>query len=99
VIFRNPATRIRLGKREHPVWQPLTATDLAEAVAAATTPPARLCVVLAAVHAARPGAIRARHLDDANLASRRLRLAGTDRPMGDLTCKVVREWLEYRQRR
>lgn len=99
VIFRNPATRIRLGKREHPVWQPLTATHLAEAVAAATTPPARLCVVLAAVHAARPGAIRALHLDDVDLADRRLRLAGTDRPIGDLTCNVLREWLEYRQRR
>jgi hypothetical protein len=24
--------------------------------------------------------------------------ARTDRPMGDLTCKVAREWLEYRQR-
>lgn len=33
------------------------------------------------------------------LASRRLRLAGTDRPIGELTCKVLREWLEYRQRR
>jgi hypothetical protein len=72
---------------------------LAEAAAAAATPPARLCVVLAAVHAARPSAIRALHLDDVDLASRRLRLAGTDRPMGDLTCKAVREWLEYRQRR
>lgn len=99
VIFRNPASRIRLGKREHPVWQPLTATHLAEALAAATTPPARLCVVLAAVHAARPGAVRALHLDDLDLASRRLRLAGTDRPIGNLTCTVLREWLEYRQRR
>ncbi|WP_190816714.1 hypothetical protein [Saccharopolyspora pogona] len=34
-IFRNPATQIRLGKREHPIWQPLTATDIAETVAAA----------------------------------------------------------------
>jgi hypothetical protein len=75
VIFRNPATRIRLGQREHPVWQPLTTANLAEAVAAATTPAARLCVVLAAVHATRPGAIRALRLDDVDLASRRLRLA------------------------
>jgi hypothetical protein len=52
VIFRNPATRIRVGKREHTVWQPLTGDHLAEAAAAAATPPARLCVVLAAVHAA-----------------------------------------------
>jgi hypothetical protein len=99
VIFRNPATRIKLGKREHPVWQPLTSDHLAEAAAAAATPHARLCLVLAAVHAARPGAIRALQLDDADLASGRLQLAGTSRPMGDLTGKVLREWLEYRGRR
>jgi Phage integrase, N-terminal SAM-like domain len=99
VIFSNPATRIRLGKREHPVWQPLTGDHLAEAAAAATTPPARLCVVLAAAHAARPGAIRALHLEDADLGSGRLRLAGTDRPAGELTTRVLREWLEYRRRR
>jgi hypothetical protein len=85
----NPATRIRLGKREHPVWQPLTAAHLAEAVAVATTPAARLCVVLAAVHAARPGAIRALRLDDVDLASRRLRLGGTGRPMGELTAYLT----------
>jgi len=51
------------------------------------------------VHAARPGAIRALQLDDVDLASGRLRLAGADRPMGELTGKVLREWLEYRQRR
>jgi hypothetical protein len=50
VIFRNPAARIRPGKREQPVWQPLTGAHLAEAAGSATTPPARLCVVLAAVH-------------------------------------------------
>jgi hypothetical protein len=98
VVFRNPATRIRLGKRDLAVWQPLTGGQLADAVAAAATPQARLCLVLAAVHGARPGAIRALHLSDADLGSGRLRLAGTDRPMGELTGKVLREWLEYRQR-
>jgi hypothetical protein len=99
VIFRNPATGIKLGKRDLPIWQPLAAGQIAAAVAAATTPQARVCVVLAAVHAARPGAIRALLLDDVDLASRRLRLAGTARPMGELTSKVLCEWLEYRQRR
>jgi hypothetical protein len=98
-VFRNPAARIRLGKREHAIWQPLTSRQLAEAAAAAATPQARLCLVLAAVHAARPGVIRALQLDDADLGSGRLRLAGTDRPMGELTGKVLREWLEYRHRR
>ena len=99
VVFRNPATRISTGKREHAIWQPLTGGQLADAAAAAAAPQARLCLVLAAVHAARPGAIRALQLDDADLASGRLRMAGTDRPMGELTAKVVREWLEYRQHR
>ena len=99
VIFRNPATGIKLGERDLPIWQPLAAGQLAEAVAAATTPQARVCVVLAAVHAARPGAVRALRLDDVDLASRRLRLAGTARPMGELTSKVLREWLDYRRRR
>jgi hypothetical protein len=99
VIFRNPAARIKLGKREHPIWQPLTAGQLADAAAAAATPQARLCLVLAAMHAARLGAIRALQLDDADLASGRLRLAGADRPMGEVTGKVLREWLEYRQHR
>lgn len=98
-VFRNPATGIKLGKHDLPVWQPLAAAQLADAVTAATTPQARVCVVLAAVHAARPGAIRALRLDEVDLASRRLRLAGTARPMGELTAKVLREWLEYRQRR
>ena len=89
VIFRNPATRIKLGKREHADLAAADRRQLAEAVAAAATPQARLCLVLAAVHAARPGAIRALQLDDADLGSRRLRLAGTDRPMGELTCKVA----------
>lgn len=53
MIFRNPAVRIKPGKREHAIWQPLTAGQLAEAAAAAATPQARLCLVLAAVHAAR----------------------------------------------
>jgi integrase len=96
VIFRNPATRIKLGKREHVIWQPLTAGQIA---VAAVTPQTRLCLVLAAVHAARPGAIRALQLDDVDLASGRLQLAGASRPMGELTCKVLREWLEYRERR
>jgi hypothetical protein len=96
VIFRNPAARIKPGMREHAIWQPLTAGQLAEAAAAAATPQARVCLVLAAVHAARPGAIRALQLADADLGSQRLHLAGTSGPMGELTCRVLREWLEYR---
>lgn len=51
------------------------------------------------MQAARPGAIRALQIDDVDLDSRRLRLAGTGRPMGELTLRLLREWLEYRERR
>jgi hypothetical protein len=99
VVFRKPAARIRVGSRERAIWQPLTGGQLAEAIAAAESPQARLCLVLAAVQAVRPGTIRALQLDDVDLASRRLRLAGHDKPMGELTIKVMREWLEHRQHR
>ena len=99
VIFRNPATRIRLRKRAHRIWQSLTDADLADAVAAATTPQARLCVVLAAVHAARPGQIRALKLDDIRLGDRRLTIAGTTRPLDELTHRVLLDWLDHRRRR
>ena len=99
VIFRNPATSIRLGKRDYPVWQPLAPTDITTAAAAASTPPARVFVALATIHAARPGQIRALQLDDVDLASRRLRIAGHERPMDDLTHHVLREWLTHRAHR
>ncbi|MFC4853966.1 integrase [Actinophytocola glycyrrhizae] len=99
VIFRNPATGIRLRKRDYPVWQPLVPTDIAAAIAAATTPHARMFGALAAIHAARPGQIRALQLDDVDLAGRRLRIAGHERPLDDLTHHVLREWLAYRAHR
>ncbi len=99
VIFRNPANGIRLGKRDYPVWQPLATADLAAAVAAASTPHARLFVALAAIHAARPGEIRSLQLDDIDLAGRRIRIAGHERPLDDLTYQVLRGWLVYRAHR
>jgi hypothetical protein len=99
VIFRNPAIGIRLGKRDYPVWQPLAPTDITAAVEAATTPHARVFVVLAAIHAARPGQIRALQLNDVDLAGRRLRIAGHERPLDDLTHRVLCEWLTYRTHR
>ncbi|MFI1917226.1 hypothetical protein [Nocardia sp. NPDC020380] len=55
LIFRNPpCARIRLSTPPRPIWQPLTAAEISAAASAADTPQARLCVVLAAVHAARP---------------------------------------------
>jgi hypothetical protein len=60
---------------------------------------ARLCVVLAAVHAARPGQIRTLHLDNVDLAGRRLTIAGNSRPLDDLTAHMLLDWLTYRRER
>jgi hypothetical protein len=56
-------------------------------------------VALAAVHAARPRTIRELHLGDADLGSRRLVIAGTPRPLDDLTRHLLLAWLAHRGRR
>ena len=99
LIFTNPASQIRIGARALPVWQPLTGAEITSAVEAATTPQARLCVALAAVHAARPGQIRAIQLSDADLGNRRITIAGRARPLDDLTRRILIEWLDHRRRR
>jgi hypothetical protein len=48
------------------------------------------------VHAARPQAIRELTLDDIDLPSRRITLAGHQQPLGDLT-RALLAWLEYRR--
>ena len=97
VIFASPASRIKAGARTLPVWQPLTETEVTGAVRAAATPQARLCVALAAVHAARPGQIRALQLDDTDLGNRRITIAGRTRPLDDLTRQLLTEWLDHRR--
>jgi integrase len=99
VIFASPVSRIKVGARTLPVWQPLTAGQITSAVHAAATPQARLCVALAAVHAARPGQIRALQLDDVDLGNRRITIAGRTRPLDDLTRRLLIEWLDYRRAR
>jgi integrase len=99
VIFANPASRITIGARTLPIWQPLTAEEITSAVQAAATPQARLCVALAAIHAARPGQIRALQLSDVDLGNRRITIAGRPRPLDDLTRRLLTEWLDYRRAR
>jgi site-specific recombinase XerD len=57
-IFKNPTVRIHVGRQPGGVILSLSADEVAETVAVATTPAVRLIVALAAVHAARPTAIR-----------------------------------------
>jgi integrase len=79
--------------------EPLLPQEIDQATAAALTPPARLALALAAVHAARPKTIRELHLDDVDLGNRRLTLAGKTRPLDDLTRTLLLAWLQHRGRR
>jgi hypothetical protein len=99
VVFANPARSISTGRRDNTVFQPLAPEEVARTVDAAATPEGRLVVALAAVHAARCGAIRALHLDDVDLANGRLRIAGRPRPLDELTQRLLVEWLDHRRRR
>jgi integrase len=54
---------------------------------------------LAAVHAARPKAIRELRLTDIDLGNRRLTITGTTRPLDDLTRHLLLAWLGHRRQR
>jgi integrase len=99
VIFRNPTSQIKGPRPDYPIWQPLHPDEVACTIEAATTPQARLFVVLAAVHAARTGAIRALQLDDVDLPNRRLTIAGRTRPLDELTHQLLLQWLDHRRQR
>jgi hypothetical protein len=73
VIFRDPTRGIRVGQRSYGITQPLRQSDVDQVIEIATTPVARLVLVLAAVHAARKAAIIALRLNDIDLGNRRLR--------------------------
>ncbi|WP_427019206.1 hypothetical protein ACQCSX_20905 (plasmid) [Pseudarthrobacter sp. P1] len=90
---------MKVGQHEYGVIQPLQPADVDHAVAAAQTPAARLVLALAAVHAARVGAILDIRLDDIDLGNRRLIIAGRARPLDELTHRVLLAWLHYRRNR
>lgn len=98
-IFRDPAARIRIGRQPYGIVQPLQPAEVREAITAANTPAARLALALAAIHAARPKAIRELQLDDIDLGNRRLVIAGHARPLDELTRQAILCWLDYRRSR
>lgn len=98
-IFSDPTARIRIGHRDEPVILPLTPEQIDDVTQAAAAPAARLTLALAAVHAARPEAIRNLQLDDVDLGNRRLAIATVTRPLDDLTHRLLLDWLTERRRR
>jgi integrase len=63
----------------------------------AVTPLQQLIVALAAVHAARPAAIRHLTLDDLDLPNRRITITGHDQRLGELPYGALRAWLRQRR--
>ena len=93
-IFRNPTRGIRVGQHPYGLAQRLDQDDVDRAAQAATTPTARLVLMLAAVHAARSSAMRALLLDDVDLGNRRLTIAGRTRPIDEFSHQILLEWLD-----
>lgn len=98
-IFANPARALRGPHKNQPIWQPLHQRTIDQAVTACTTPQARLYLALAAIHGARTGHIRALRLADLDLPGRRITIGGVERPLDELTHKVLLAWLEHRRER
>jgi integrase len=96
LVFTNPTTRVTL-EPISPALIPLTDNEIRTIEQAAANPAQRLIVVFAAVHAARPGQIRRLTLDDVDLPNQRISLAGHPQRLADLTCQVLRAWLEHRR--
>ncbi|AQZ70397.1 hypothetical protein BKM31_14760 [[Actinomadura] parvosata subsp. kistnae] len=99
MIFRDPAARLRVGEQPRKLIMPLADADIDGAVSAVSKPLDRLILALAAIHAARPKAIRELQLDDVDLGNRRLTVAGRSRPLDDLTHQVLLAWLTHRRAR
>ncbi|WP_331773132.1 hypothetical protein OG948_57965 (plasmid) [Embleya sp. NBC_00888] len=70
----------QVGERVTTVLQPLPPALVARSAEAVTSPAGRLALVRAAIHAARPGAIRALQSDDVDPGSRRILLNGCSHP-------------------
>jgi hypothetical protein len=75
----------------------MTAGQIRAVQQAAVTPAQRLAVALAAVHAARPRAIRELTLDDIDLPNRRITITGHRQPLGEFTRHALLAWLGYRR--
>jgi integrase len=96
LVFTNPATGLKTGDAGHSLL-PMTDAEIRAVERVAISPAQRLIVALAAIHAARPGAIRHLTLDDLDLPNRRITIAGHSQRLGELTRKALQDWLGHRR--
>src|SRR2546429_932470 len=97
LTFADPTRHLRGGRGAGRTVLPMTAEQIRAVQQAAATPAQRLAIALAAVHAARPGAIRELTLEDIDLPSRRISIAGHRQPLGELTRDALLARLAYRR--
>ncbi|HEX9356859.1 MAG TPA: hypothetical protein VF933_23965 [Streptosporangiaceae bacterium] len=97
LTFADPTAHLRGGRGAGRTVLPMTAEQIRAVQQAAATSAQRLAIALAAVHAARPKAIRELTLEDIDLPSRRITLAGHRQPLGELTRNALLAWLDYRR--
>ena len=97
LTFADPTRHLRGGRGAGRTVLPMTAEQIRAVQQAAATPAQRLAIALAAVHASRPGAIRELTLEDIDLPSRRISIAGHRQPLGELTRDALLAWLDYRR--
>jgi hypothetical protein len=98
-VFRNPTVGLKVGDRASFLPLPQPEHRIEATTRAVSSPTERLILVLAALHAARTGQIRALLLEDIDLGNRRLTIAGRTRPMDELTYTALVDWLDYRRSR
>ena len=96
LVVTNPTTRLKTSDAESSLL-PMAGAEIRAAEQVATSPAQRLIVALAAVHAARSGAIRHLTLDDPGLPSRRITIAGHPQRLGELTYQILRSRFGHRR--
>ena len=97
LTFADPTRHLSGGRGAGRTVLPMTTEQIRAVQRVAVTPAQRLAVALAAVHAARTKDIRELTLDDIDLPSRRLTIAGHRQPLCELTYHALVAWLEYRR--
>jgi integrase len=98
-IFTDPAARLRSQRVRDGNLLPLDQATVETATSIAATAALRLIFALAAIHAARPHAIRHLALEDLDLPNGRITLNGHTRPLGDLTARALAGYLAERRQR
>jgi integrase len=99
VLFTNPAAPLTGRAVQPPPVLPLDPARRASLLGHLHEPAEQLIMLLAGVHALRPGQIRVLTVDAVGPAAATLRISGRTRPLDQLTAAHLRAWLQDRRAR